>query len=66
LVTHAYEAALQILEAHRAQLDVVARALLERETLTAPEFEALLAGAPVINDARVLAFRRRRSPLGPR
>ena len=33
LIERAYDAALQILHAHRAQLDVIARVLLERETL---------------------------------
>jgi cell division protease FtsH len=62
LVARAYEIATQILEPLQPQLHVMARVLLERETLGGTEFEALLARTPVTDDRRVLRFR----PRGPR
>ena len=59
LIERAYDAALQILHAHRTQLEVIARVLLERETLGGAEFEALLTGTPGGEDKRVLRFRPR-------
>jgi cell division protease FtsH len=59
LIERAYDAALQILHAHRSQLDVIARVLLERETLAGAEFEALLIGTPDSEDERMLRFRPR-------
>ena len=58
----AYEAAMEILDARRMQLDVIARVLLERETLGRAEFEALLARTPPMEAGRVLRFQ----PRGPR
>jgi cell division protease FtsH len=62
LVARAHEVATQILEPRQPQLRVMARVLLERETLGRDEFEALLARTPVTDDRRVLRFR----PRGPR
>ena len=42
LLDIAYQQARQILEEHQPQLDAVARALLEKETLDATEFQLLL------------------------
>jgi cell division protease FtsH len=42
LTDHAYEEAKRLLLKHRAALDRVAGALLEKETLDRPELEALL------------------------
>ncbi len=44
VVIHAYERAKQILREHREPLDRVAACLLERETLTAEEFQAVFEG----------------------
>jgi len=46
-VVKAHERAKQVLLEHREQLELVARALLERETLSAEEFEALMEGRPL-------------------
>ena len=62
LLERADEIATQILDARHTQLDIIARVLLERESLGRVEFEALLARTPVTDDARVLRFR----PRGPR
>ena len=43
LTDEAYEEALRLLEKHRATLDRVAQALLEKETLVRDEIEELLA-----------------------
>jgi cell division protease FtsH len=59
LVERAYETALQILHAHRTQLDAIAGVLLERETLGGAEFAALLTGTPGAEGNRVLRFRPR-------
>jgi cell division protease FtsH len=59
MIERAYDTALQILHAHRSQLDVIVRVLLERETLAGAEFEALLTGTPDGEDERVLHFRPR-------
>ncbi|RME11200.1 MAG: ATP-dependent metallopeptidase FtsH/Yme1/Tma family protein [Ardenticatenia bacterium] len=44
LVTHAYERARQILIEHRDQLDRLAQRLMEVETMSRAEFEALMRG----------------------
>ena len=41
LVDNAYEAAQKILNDHRAELDKVANTLIEKEKITAEEFEKL-------------------------
>ncbi len=46
-VVKAHERAKAVLLEHREQLELVARALLERETLSAEEFEALMEGHPL-------------------
>lgn len=53
MIDQAYKRAEEILTTHREKLDRVARTLLEKETLEAPEFEALLTGAelPAPEDA---------------
>jgi cell division protease FtsH len=43
LTDHAYEEAIRLLQKHRASLDRVAHALLDKETLDREELEALLA-----------------------
>ena len=60
LVAGAHAVATRILQAHRAQLDVLSRVLLDRETLGRVEFEALLADTQVAEDGRVLRIRGRR------
>jgi len=47
IIDECYTRAKQILEAHRDKLEVVARALLEKESLDAEELERLLAGQPL-------------------
>jgi cell division protease FtsH len=44
-ITRAYDRARQVLTEHRDRLEVVARRLIERETIDAPEFNALVATA---------------------
>lgn len=44
MIDQAYKRAEELITEHREELDRVARTLLERETLEAPEFEAVLAG----------------------
>ena len=44
IVESSYQRAVEILTEHRAKLDAVADALLDRETLTREEFEAIMAG----------------------
>ena len=44
IVHEAYERVREMLSAHRAQLEAVAQALLERETLLAEEFVAIFEG----------------------
>lgn len=46
-VMRAHERAKSALVEHREELDLVARALLERETLSSEEFEALMEGRPL-------------------
>lgn len=46
-VINAYAKAKAVLIEHREQLDQVAQALLERETLSASEFEAVMEGRPL-------------------
>jgi cell division protease FtsH len=45
IITRAYDRARQVLTEHRDKLEVVARRLIERETIDAPEFNALVATA---------------------
>ena len=56
LTDHAYDEALRLLTKHRASLDRVAEALLEKETLDRGELEALLAdveaGIALVGDGR--------------
>ncbi|HHY14704.1 MAG TPA: hypothetical protein GX521_01380, partial [Firmicutes bacterium] len=47
LVDTSYEQALETLNENREKLDEVAQALLERETLTQEQFEAIMEGRPV-------------------
>jgi cell division protease FtsH len=47
VITHAYDRAKQVLTEHRGLLDLVAQALLERETLTRDDIEALQRGEPL-------------------
>jgi cell division protease FtsH len=51
LTDHAYQEALRLLTKHRATLDVLALALLEKETLLRSELENLLAGVDPESDA---------------
>jgi ATP-dependent metalloprotease len=44
LLTASYERATNILKKHRRELDIIARALIDRETLTGSEIDDLLAG----------------------
>jgi cell division protease FtsH len=47
IIDECYARARQILEAHRDKLEVIARALLEKESLDAEELDRLLAGQPL-------------------
>ena len=47
LVEEGYDRAMKILTDHRDQLEVIAQALLEYETLTGDELKALIAGEPI-------------------
>jgi cell division protease FtsH len=51
LCDHAFEEAIRLLTKHRRSLDVVAAALLEKETLMRPELEALLVDVRAESDA---------------
>jgi ATP-dependent Zn protease len=51
LLDGAYADGVAILNQHRDQLERVAKALLERETLDQTEFQQLLAGAPLKGNA---------------
>jgi cell division protease FtsH len=51
LTDYAYEEAVHLLTKHREHLDLVATALLEKETLYRGELEALLAGVEPESDA---------------
>ena len=51
LTDHAYNEALRLLEKHRASLDRLAAALLEKETLHRAELEQLLAGVDAESNA---------------
>jgi cell division protease FtsH len=44
IVDNSYQRAMEILTQHRDKLDAVAQALLEKETLTREEFEAIMEG----------------------
>ena len=57
LTDHAYEESLRLLAKHRRSLDVLAEALLERETLQRPEIEALLKGVESESDASAVVGR---------
>ncbi|MGE5553134.1 MAG: ATP-dependent zinc metalloprotease FtsH [Betaproteobacteria bacterium] len=48
IVEQQYERAKAILREHRAELDRVVEALLERETLTGEEFRKVVAGEPLV------------------
>jgi cell division protease FtsH len=45
LVNQAYQSALEVMTKHRETLDELSRQLIEKETLTEPEVDALLQGA---------------------
>ena len=47
LVDEAHETALKIMRDHREALDAVTNALMERESLTGAEFEAVIKGEPL-------------------
>lgn len=51
IIDECYSRARQILEANRDKLEVIARALLEKESLDAEELERLLAGQPLDADS---------------
>ncbi len=51
IIDECYSRARQILEANRDKLEVIARALLEKESLDAEELERLLAGQPLDVDS---------------
>jgi cell division protease FtsH len=51
LTDTAYQEAIRLLAKHRASLDVLARALLDKETLHRSELQALLAHVPAESDA---------------
>jgi cell division protease FtsH len=51
IIDECYSRAKQILEANRDKLEVIARALLEKESLDAEELERLLAGQPLEAEA---------------
>ncbi len=49
IVDNSYQRAMEILTQHRDKLDAVAQALLEKETLTREEFEAIMEGRELEN-----------------
>jgi cell division protease FtsH len=51
IIDECYTRAKQILEANRDKLEVIARALLEKESLDAEELDRLLAGQPLDAEA---------------
>ncbi|MDR7589274.1 MAG: ATP-dependent metalloprotease, partial [Armatimonadota bacterium] len=51
IIDECYGRARQILEANRDKLEVIARALLDKESLDAEELERLLAGQPLDADS---------------
>ncbi|MFN3285695.1 MAG: ATP-dependent zinc metalloprotease FtsH [bacterium] len=51
IIDECYSRAKQILEANRDKLEVIARALLEKESLDAEELDRLLAGQPLDADS---------------
>ena len=51
LTDQAYAEAIRLVTKHRASLDRIAHALLEKETLLRPELEELLGGVPAESDA---------------
>ncbi|NMA60341.1 MAG: ATP-dependent metallopeptidase FtsH/Yme1/Tma family protein [Firmicutes bacterium] len=53
IVESSHDQALAILDEHRDKLETVAEALLEYETLTREEFEALMAGEEIVREAQV-------------
>lgn len=53
IVESSHDQALAILDEHRDKLEAVAEALLEYETLTREEFEALMAGEEIVREAQV-------------
>ena len=54
IMAEQHERARQILTEHRAQLDALAQALLERETLDAEEIQAVVEGRPLPQRAKVV------------
>jgi cell division protease FtsH len=52
IIDEAYTATEELIIAHRAELDRVAEALLELETLDADQFEAVFTGAKTIEDLK--------------
>src|SRR5690606_4278900 len=47
IISEQYKRARDLIESHTDRLDAIAEALLERETLGAPEIDALMAGQPL-------------------
>jgi cell division protease FtsH len=54
IVSEQHEVARNVLNEHRAQLDALAHALLERETLDAEEIQAVIEGRPLPERAKVI------------
>jgi cell division protease FtsH len=54
IVADQHEVATKVLMEHRAQLDALAHALLERETLDAVEIQAVIEGRPLPERAKVI------------
>ncbi len=50
IVENAYQRALNVLTEHRDKLEAVTQALLERETLTRDQFEAIMKGEPLAEE----------------
>ena len=54
LVETSHARAIEILTTHRGKLDAVANALLEKETLTKEEFEAIMEGRALEEELEVI------------
>jgi cell division protease FtsH len=63
LTDHAYQEAVRLLTKHRPTLDLLANALLEKETLLRVELENLLAGVESESDASEVVGRPQVVPL---